>query len=43
MASLSEAGDFEALAAANADLQELMSRKEEAELAWLEAGEVAEG
>ncbi len=43
MARLSEAGDFEALAAANADLQELMSRKEEAELAWLEAGEVAEG
>ncbi|MDI3330371.1 MAG: ABC-F family ATP-binding cassette domain-containing protein [Micrococcus sp.] len=43
MARLSESGDFEALAAANAELQELAGRKEEAELAWLEAGEVAEG
>ncbi|HRO30475.1 MULTISPECIES: ABC-F family ATP-binding cassette domain-containing protein [Micrococcaceae] len=43
MARLSESGDFEALAGANADLQELAERKEQAELAWLEAGEVAEG
>ncbi|MGD6978348.1 MULTISPECIES: ABC-F family ATP-binding cassette domain-containing protein [Citricoccus] len=43
MARLSEAGDFAALAGANADLQELTERKEQAELAWLEAGEVAEG
>jgi ABC transport system ATP-binding/permease protein len=43
MARLSESGDFEALAGANADLQELADRQEEAELAWLEAGEIAEG
>ncbi|NUL49475.1 ABC-F family ATP-binding cassette domain-containing protein [Cellulosimicrobium funkei] len=43
MAALSEAGDFEALAEANARLRELHERKDEAEMAWLEAGEVAEG
>ncbi|HEY4616328.1 MAG TPA: ABC-F family ATP-binding cassette domain-containing protein [Citricoccus sp.] len=43
MAELSQAGDFEALAAANARLQELQARTEQTELAWLEAGEIAEG
>ncbi|MEV4900722.1 ABC-F family ATP-binding cassette domain-containing protein [Citricoccus sp. NPDC055426] len=43
MAALSEAGDFEALAAATAQLGDLHERKDEAEMAWLEAGEVAEG
>jgi ABC transport system ATP-binding/permease protein len=43
MAELSAAGGFEALAAVNADLQDLHARKDEAEMAWLEAGEVAEG
>lgn len=43
MATLSAAGDFGALAEANAQLQELHERKDEAEMAWLEAGEVAEG
>ncbi|WP_313815154.1 ABC-F family ATP-binding cassette domain-containing protein [Citricoccus sp.] len=43
MATLSAAGDFGALAEANAQLQDLHERKDEAEMAWLEAGEVAEG
>ncbi|QCU78627.1 ATP-binding cassette domain-containing protein [Citricoccus sp. SGAir0253] len=43
MARLSTAGDYEELAGANAALQELLERREETELAWLEAGEVAEG
>ncbi|GAA1665308.1 ABC transporter ATP-binding protein [Citricoccus zhacaiensis] len=43
MAALSAAGDFGALAEANAQLQDLHERKDEAEMAWLEAGEVAEG
>ncbi|REE02384.1 ATP-binding cassette domain-containing protein [Citricoccus nitrophenolicus] len=43
MATLSAAGDLGALAEANAQLQELHERKDEAEMAWLEAGEVAEG
>ncbi len=43
MATLSAAGDFGALAEANAQLQDLHQRKDEAEIAWLEAGEVAEG
>ncbi|MFC7403045.1 ABC-F family ATP-binding cassette domain-containing protein [Citricoccus sp. GCM10030269] len=42
MATLSESGDFEALAAANAELQRLHERQEETETAWLEAGETAE-
>ncbi|VXB05581.1 ABC-F family ATP-binding cassette domain-containing protein [Citricoccus sp. K5] len=43
MATFSAAGDFGALAEANAQLQDLHQRKDEAEMAWLEAGEVAEG
>ncbi|MFB9074601.1 ABC-F family ATP-binding cassette domain-containing protein [Citricoccus parietis] len=43
MATLSAAGDFGALAEANAQLQDLHQRKDEAEMAWLEAGEIAEG
>lgn len=43
MAVLSEAGDFEALATATERLGDLHDRKDQAEMAWLEAGEVAEG
>ncbi|MGM7669404.1 ABC-F family ATP-binding cassette domain-containing protein [Microbacterium sp. A93] len=43
LAALSEAGDFEAVATATATLNDLHDRKDQAEMAWLEAGEVAEG